>query len=83
MLFAVLALSACLLMSRLAALPGPVALTDRRVIALGVVIGLAALTRNEAIWLGFIWLLIAWRAGTAARSWWRSARSPCSCSRRG
>ena len=37
-------------------------LTDRRVIALGVVIGLAALTRNEAIWLGFIWLLIAWRA---------------------
>src|SRR6476469_4607172 len=63
MLFTVLALSACLLMSRLAALPGPVALTDRRVIALGIVIGLAALTRNEAIWLGFIWLLIAWRAG--------------------
>src|SRR4029077_9538031 len=29
----------------------------------GVVIGLAALTRNEAIWLGFIWLLIGWRAG--------------------
>jgi hypothetical protein len=63
MLFTVLALTACLLMSRLARATGPVGLTDRRVIALGVVIGLAALTRNEAIWLGLIWLLVAWRAG--------------------
>ena len=62
MLFTVLALTACLLMSRVARSDGPVGLTDRRVVALGLVIGLAALTRNEAIWLGFIWLLIAWRA---------------------
>jgi hypothetical protein len=63
MLFTVLALTACLLMSRLARAAGTVGLTDRRVIALGVVIGLAALTRNEAIWLGLIWLVIGWRAG--------------------
>ena len=62
MLFTVLALTACLLMSRIARQVGPVATFDRRVIALGVVLGLAALTRNEAIWLGLIWLLIAWRA---------------------
>src|SRR4029079_10742950 len=62
MLFTVLALAACLLMSRIARATEPVALADKRVIALGVVIGLAALTRNEAIWLGLIWLLIAWRA---------------------
>jgi hypothetical protein len=60
--FTALALAACLLMSRLTRATGPVALTDRRVIALGVVIGLAALTRNEAIWLGLVWLLLAWRA---------------------
>src|SRR6185503_17696718 len=63
MLFTVLALGACLLISRIVRATEPVALADRRVIALGVVIGLAALTRNEAIWLGLIWLLIAWRAG--------------------
>ncbi|HEY8818663.1 MAG TPA: hypothetical protein VIM25_07580, partial [Candidatus Limnocylindrales bacterium] len=61
--FTALALAACLLMSRLARATRPVALTDPRVIALGVVIGLAALTRNEAIWLGLIWLIVGWRAG--------------------
>jgi hypothetical protein len=63
MLFTVLALAACLLMSRIARDGGGVALTDRRVIVLGVVIGLAGLTRNEAIWLALIWLVVAWRAG--------------------
>jgi hypothetical protein len=63
MLFTVLALAACLLMSRIARETDRVALVDRRVVALGVVIGLAGLTRNEAIWLGLIWLVVAWRAG--------------------
>ena len=63
MLFTVLALTACLLMSRVVRDTGPVAVIDQRVVALGIVIGLAALTRNEAVWLGLIWLLIAWRAG--------------------
>ncbi|GAC1673441.1 MAG: hypothetical protein NVS9B8_16140 [Candidatus Limnocylindrales bacterium] len=31
-------------------------------IGLGVLIGLAALTRNEAIWLGLAWAVIAWRS---------------------
>ena len=57
--FAVLALGSCLLMSRLARDPGPVRLADPRVIALGALIGLAALTRNEAIWLGLTWLIVA------------------------
>ena len=61
--FAVLALGACLLMSRIARDPGPVRAFDRRVLGLGVLIGLAALTRNEAIWLGLTWAFIAWRAG--------------------
>ena len=61
--FAVLALGACLLMSRIARDPGPVGVLDRRVIALGVLIGLAALTRNEAIWLGLVWAIVGWRAG--------------------
>jgi hypothetical protein len=61
--FAVLALSACLLMARIAASDHRVRLLDLRVIALGLLIGLAALTRNDAIWLGATWLIVAWRAG--------------------
>ena len=62
--FAVLALAACLLMSRIAAAAstGPVRALDRRVVGLGLLIGLAALTRNDAIWLGLAWLIVAWRA---------------------
>jgi hypothetical protein len=62
MLFAVLALGACLLMPRIVR-GGYVRLTDPRVLALGALIGLAALTRNEAIWLGLTWAIIGWRAG--------------------
>jgi hypothetical protein len=78
-LFTVLALVACLLITRLAAAwsvaLGRTAL-DRRLVALGLVFGLTALTRSEAIWLGLAWLLILWRglpvpasetAGSAAR----------------
>ena len=49
--FAVLALSACLLMARIAATDQRVRLLDPRVVGLGLLIGLAALTRNDAIWL--------------------------------
>ncbi len=34
---------------------------DRRLIGLGLLIGLAALTRSEAVWLGLAWLIVAWR----------------------
>jgi hypothetical protein len=33
----------------------------RQSIALGLLLGLAALTRNEAIWLALAWALVAWR----------------------
>ncbi len=58
--FAALGLTACLLMSRIAARPAGLHVLDRRIIGLGVVIGLAALTRNEAVWLGLAWAIVAW-----------------------
>ncbi|MFL5673675.1 MAG: hypothetical protein ACJ779_01590 [Chloroflexota bacterium] len=61
--FAVLALAACLLMTRIARDGRAVRLADARVLGLGVLIGLAALTRNEALWLGVTWAVVAWRAG--------------------
>ncbi len=60
MLFAVLALTACLLMARIARDPRGGRLLDPRLIAIGLLIGLAALTRNEAIYLGLAWLIVAW-----------------------
>jgi hypothetical protein len=38
----------------------------RDLIALGLVLGLAALTRNEAVWLALVWAFLAW--GLAGRS---------------
>jgi hypothetical protein len=63
-LFAGLALAACLLMTRIAsgyAAGTRAAIQDRRLVALGALLGLAALTRSEAIWLGLAWLAIVWR----------------------
>jgi hypothetical protein len=61
--FTVLVLTACLLMSRIVRDPRGARLTDPRVIALGLVIGLTALTRNEALWLGVAWAVVAWTSG--------------------
>jgi hypothetical protein len=66
MLFAALALAACLVMTRLVARP-PNRLTDPRLAILGGLIGLAALTRNEAVWLGLAWAAIAWTGGPEPR----------------
>jgi hypothetical protein len=74
MLFGALVLAACLLGGRilrspLEPLPGDRSLRarfglgDGRVVALGILLGLAALTRNEAIWLALAWAFVAWRAG--------------------
>ena len=57
-LFAALSLAACLLMTRIAARPAGA--RDRRLLALGLLIGFAGLTRSEALWLGVAWLLVAW-----------------------
>jgi hypothetical protein len=68
--FAVFALAACWLMARIARDPADARWLDRRVLALGLFIGLAALTRNEAIWLGFTWAIVAWFAVGITRAGW-------------
>ena len=60
MLFAVIVLGAGLLMTRIVHDPRMAALTDPRLIALGVLLGLGALTRNETVWLALIWAAMAW-----------------------
>jgi hypothetical protein len=62
--FATLALAATLLMTRLLRQPPDgSALRDRRLLGLGVVLGLAALTRNEAAWLALTWAGLVWWSG--------------------
>ena len=63
--FTVLVLAACLLMTRIARDPRGARLSDPRLVALGVLLGLTAWTRNEAVWLALIWVAIAW-FGTSA-----------------
>lgn len=68
--FAALSLAACVLMARIAA--GEPGGFDRRLVALGVVLGLAALTRSEAIWLALAWVVVGWfwAPGSRARRAW-------------
>jgi hypothetical protein len=63
MLFADIVLLACMLMTRVAADPRGGRPTDVRLLGLGILLGLGALTRNETVWLALIWLVMAWRAG--------------------
>ncbi len=58
--FAAIVLGACLLISRLLGKPGGIRIRDPRLIGLGVLIGLAALARNEAVWLALAWAGLAW-----------------------
>jgi hypothetical protein len=61
--FAVCVLGGCLVMSRLereARDDGEPPASMRLPLVLGVVIGTAALTRNEAIWLALTWATVAW-----------------------
>lgn len=67
MLFAVIVLAACMLMTRIAADPRDGRPTDLRLLGLGILLGLGALTRNETVWLALIWLVVAWRAGEDLR----------------
>ena len=59
--FGVAALAACLLMVRLVRRP-PDRVADARLIALGLAIGVGALARNEAVWVGLTWALVAYAA---------------------
>lgn len=65
--FAALALGACLIMGRVARDARGLRIGDLRIVALGGLIGLAALTRNEAIWLGLAWAVVAWRISAQSR----------------
>jgi hypothetical protein len=38
----------------------------RLLLGLGLLIGLAALTRNDALWLALVWAIVAWRATAPA-----------------
>jgi hypothetical protein len=40
---------------------------DARLLGIGLLIGLAALTRNEAVWLALTWAWLAWRVNGPAR----------------
>ncbi len=56
--FGVPALVACLLMVGLIRRP-PERLLDPRLVGLGIAIGVAGLSRNEAMWIGLTWLIVA------------------------
>jgi hypothetical protein len=58
--FTVLVLAACVLMIRIVHEPRGAQGRDPRLLTLGAVIGLAAWTRNEAIWLALTWVIVAW-----------------------
>jgi hypothetical protein len=58
--FAAIVLAACLLMTRIVRDPRQASLTDPRLLAMGVLLGLGALTRNETVWLALIWAGLAW-----------------------
>lgn len=65
--FGLPALIACLLMVRLVRRP-PERLLDGRLVVMGLLIGVAALARNEAAWVGLAWLLVA-AASLRHRGW--------------
>ena len=68
MLFGAISLAACLLMTRIARDPGGARLADPRLLALGALLGLGALTRNETIWLALIWVVVAWRTAGVSQA---------------
>jgi hypothetical protein len=60
--FTVVVVSASILMERVACDPRGARALDPRLIGIGVALGLAALTRNEAIWYALAWAIVAWLA---------------------
>ena len=66
--FGVAALAACLLGTRLLREPRGGRIRDPRLVGLGLALGLAALTRNEAIWIALAWAALAWWQGPDGRT---------------
>jgi hypothetical protein len=67
LLFGALVLGASLLMTRVLADPRGGRWRDPRLILLGLLLGAAALTRNEVVWLALVWAWLAWRRRGEAR----------------
>jgi hypothetical protein len=80
--FTVFALASCVLMERIARDPAGGRASDLRLMGLGATLGLAALTRNEAIWYAAAWVLVATSvarsmdAGTRVRAGVRLVGAP-------
>ncbi len=66
-LFGVLALAIGLLIIRVLRDPRAARLTDPRLLGMGALLGAAALTRNEALWIAAVWALLAWRRSGTSR----------------
>ncbi len=66
--FGVAALAACLLGTRLHREPRGARVRDPRLVGLGLALGLAALARNEAIWIALAWSALALSASGASRA---------------
>lgn len=60
-LFGALALGAFLLMVRVLRDPRGARFRDPRLLGIGVLLGAAALTRNETAWMAVVWAWMAWR----------------------
>ena len=56
-----LVLGAGLLMTRVLQAPRGGRWRDPRLMGIGLLLGLSALTRNEAVWLALVWAWLAWR----------------------
>jgi hypothetical protein len=66
--FGALVLGACLLATRVLRDPRGARLTDPRLPAIGLLLGAAALTRNEAVWFALAWAWLAWRSSDLDRA---------------
>lgn len=66
--FTIIVLASTLLMTRIVRDPRGARLGDVRLLALGLLLGLGAMTRNETVWLAAIWAAMAWfgTSGSAA-----------------
>jgi hypothetical protein len=66
-LFGVLAIGAGLLMTRVLRDPRGARPADPRLLLMGLLLGAAALTRNEAAWIALVWAWLAWRRSASSR----------------
>ena len=68
MLFGALVLGAAVLMTRVLRDPRGARPLDLRLIGIGLLVGAAALTRNEVVWLALTWAWLAWRVRDQSRA---------------